>query len=115
MQTEQSKDAVQDFQQEVQVDYTGLLSFLQRVEDAVIKELNKNWKSRAFDGFEVNWTDQDETVSERIQVIVHAELVAVTLVSSSPYCCNCSCRVLIIKHYQLSCLGVFFFSFLLAW
>lgn len=79
MQTEQSKDAVQDFQQEVQVDYTGLLSFLQRVEDAVIKELNKNWKSRAFDGFEVNWTDQDETVSERIQVIVHAELVAVTL------------------------------------
>uniref|UniRef100_A0A8C3VHZ5 Dynein 2 intermediate chain 2 n=2 Tax=Catharus ustulatus TaxID=91951 RepID=A0A8C3VHZ5_CATUS len=62
VQTEQSKDAVQDFQQEVQVDYTGLLSFLQRVEDAVIKELNKNWKSHAFDGFEVNWTDQDERV-----------------------------------------------------
>uniref|UniRef100_A0A8C3EJZ4 Dynein 2 intermediate chain 2 n=2 Tax=Corvus moneduloides TaxID=1196302 RepID=A0A8C3EJZ4_CORMO len=62
VQTELSKDAVQDFQQEVQVDYTGLLSFLQRVEDAVIKELNKNWKSHAFDGFEVNWTDQDETV-----------------------------------------------------
>ncbi|XP_039417858.1 cytoplasmic dynein 2 intermediate chain 2 [Corvus cornix cornix] len=62
VQTELSKDAVQDFQQEVQVDYTGLLSFLQRVEAAVIKELNKNWKSHAFDGFEVNWTDQDETV-----------------------------------------------------
>uniref|UniRef100_A0A8C3QJ17 WD repeat domain 34 n=1 Tax=Cyanoderma ruficeps TaxID=181631 RepID=A0A8C3QJ17_9PASS len=62
VQTEQSKDPVQDFQQEVQVDYSGLLSFLQRVEDAVIKELNKNWKSHAFDGFEVNWTDQDETV-----------------------------------------------------
>ncbi|NWW07910.1 WDR34 protein, partial [Oreocharis arfaki] len=62
VQTEQSKDAVQDFQQEVQVDYTGLLSFLQRVEDSVIKELNKNWKSHAFDGFEVNWTDYDETV-----------------------------------------------------
>ncbi|KAF4789131.1 WD repeat-containing protein 34 [Turdus rufiventris] len=62
VQTEQGKDALQDFQQEVQVDYTGLLSFLQRVEDAVIKELNKNWKSHAFDGFEVNWTDQDETV-----------------------------------------------------
>lgn len=73
MQTEQSKDAVQDFQQEVQVDYTGLLSFLRRVEDTVIKELNKNWKSHAFDGFEVNWTDQDETVSDRIQVIVQAE------------------------------------------
>ncbi|NXY56305.1 WDR34 protein, partial [Callaeas wilsoni] len=62
VQTDQSKDAVQDIQQEVQVDYTGLLSFLQRVEDAVIKELNKNWRSHAFDGFEVNWTDQDETV-----------------------------------------------------
>ncbi|NWR33892.1 WDR34 protein, partial [Tachuris rubrigastra] len=62
VQTEQGKDVLQDFQQEVQVDYTGLLSFLQRVEDAVIKELNKNWESRAFDGFEVNWTDQNETV-----------------------------------------------------
>ncbi|NXK27792.1 WDR34 protein, partial [Arenaria interpres] len=62
VQTDQSKDAVQDFQQEVQVDYTSLLSFLQRVEDAVIKELNRNWKSRAFDGFAVNWTDQTETV-----------------------------------------------------
>ena len=63
MQTDQSKDAVRDFQQEGQVDYASLLSFLQRVEDAVIKELNKNWKSRAFDGFAVNWTDQNETVS----------------------------------------------------
>ncbi|KAJ7414175.1 WD repeat-containing protein 34 [Willisornis vidua] len=33
-----------------------------RVEDTVIKELNKNWTSHAFDGFEVNWTDQNETV-----------------------------------------------------
>ncbi|NWS94166.1 WDR34 protein, partial [Mionectes macconnelli] len=63
VQTEQGKDVLQDFQQEVQVDYTGLLAFLQAVEDTVIKELNKNWKSRAFDGFEVNWTDQNETVS----------------------------------------------------
>ncbi|XP_010164767.1 WD repeat-containing protein 34, partial [Antrostomus carolinensis] len=62
VQTDQSKDAVQDFQQEIQVDYSSLLSFLQRVERAVIKELNKNWKSRAFDGFEVNWTEQNETV-----------------------------------------------------
>ncbi|NXA08163.1 WDR34 protein, partial [Sapayoa aenigma] len=62
VQMEQSKADLQDFQQEVQVDYTGLLSFLQRVEDAVIKELNKNWQSHAFDGFEVNWTDQNETV-----------------------------------------------------
>ncbi|NWQ79908.1 WDR34 protein, partial [Columbina picui] len=62
VQTDHSKDAAQDFQQEARVDYAGLLSFLQKVEDAVIKELNKNWKSRAFDGFEVNWTDQNETV-----------------------------------------------------
>ncbi|NXS61591.1 WDR34 protein, partial [Brachypteracias leptosomus] len=62
VQADQSKDAVQDFQQEVQVDNTSLLSFLRRVEEAVIKELNKNWKSRAFDGFEVNWTDHNETV-----------------------------------------------------
>ncbi|KFP89432.1 WD repeat-containing protein 34, partial [Apaloderma vittatum] len=62
VQTDQSEDAAQDLQQEVQVDYASLLLFLRRVEDAVIKELNKNWKSRAFDGFEVNWTDQNETV-----------------------------------------------------
>lgn len=63
VQTEQSTDALCDFQQKVQVDYAGLRSFLQRVEDTVIKELKKNWESRAFDGFEVNWTDQNETVS----------------------------------------------------
>ncbi|NXM08992.1 WDR34 protein, partial [Tyrannus savana] len=62
VQTEQGRDFLQDFQQQVQVDYTGLLSFLQRVEDTVIKELNKNWESRAFDGFEVKWADQNETV-----------------------------------------------------
>nr|XP_060613191.1 cytoplasmic dynein 2 intermediate chain 2 isoform X2 [Anolis sagrei ordinatus] len=44
------------------VDYTSLRSFLQRVEEVVIRELDKNWKSHAFDGFEVNWTDQNETV-----------------------------------------------------
>ncbi|XP_008937000.1 PREDICTED: WD repeat-containing protein 34-like, partial [Merops nubicus] len=62
VQVDQSADTVQDFQQDVQVDNSSLLSFLQRVEEAVIKELNKNWQSRAFDGFEVNWTDQNETV-----------------------------------------------------
>lgn len=28
----------------------------------VIRELNKNWQSHAFDGFEVNWTEQRPTV-----------------------------------------------------
>ncbi|NWH65756.1 WDR34 protein, partial [Geococcyx californianus] len=62
VQTDQCRDAGRDFRQEAQVDYASLLSFLQRVEDVVVKELNKNWKSRAFDGFEVNWMDQNETV-----------------------------------------------------
>lgn len=46
----------------VSVDYGGLLSFLQSVEEVVIRELNKNWKSHAFDSFEVNWMDQNEAV-----------------------------------------------------
>ncbi|KAG7321153.1 hypothetical protein KOW79_015568 [Hemibagrus wyckioides] len=41
----------------------GLRDFLHRVEDLVIQELVKNSKSHAFDGYEVNWTDQHETVS----------------------------------------------------
>ncbi|XP_048368177.1 cytoplasmic dynein 2 intermediate chain 2 [Sphaerodactylus townsendi] len=45
------------------VDYGSLLSFLQNVEEVVIRELNKNWRSHAFDGFEVNWLDQNESVS----------------------------------------------------
>ncbi|KAM8796648.1 cytoplasmic dynein 2 intermediate chain 2 [Eudromia elegans] len=48
--------------QEGPTDAAHLLSFLQRVEDTVIKELSKNCRSHAFDGFEVNWTDQSETV-----------------------------------------------------
>uniref|UniRef100_A0A8C0G3F9 Dynein 2 intermediate chain 2 n=1 Tax=Chelonoidis abingdonii TaxID=106734 RepID=A0A8C0G3F9_CHEAB len=65
MQTNQSEETIQnlDLQKEAPVDYAGLLSFLQGVEDVVIKELNKNWRSHAFDGFEVNWVDQNETVS----------------------------------------------------
>ncbi|XP_051955566.1 WD repeat-containing protein 34 [Xyrauchen texanus] len=43
--------------------FPGLLDFLCRVEDVVIRELVKNSKSHAFDGFEVNWEDQNETVS----------------------------------------------------
>ncbi|XP_054249384.1 cytoplasmic dynein 2 intermediate chain 2 [Indicator indicator] len=62
VQMDQRRNAAQGFQQEVYVDDTGLLSFLQRVEDTVTKELNKNWKSHAFDGFEVNWREQNKTV-----------------------------------------------------
>ncbi|KAL6469781.1 hypothetical protein MHYP_G00209000 [Metynnis hypsauchen] len=44
-------------------DPPGLEDFLRRVEDVVIRELVKNSKSHAFDGFEVNWADQHQTVS----------------------------------------------------
>ncbi|XP_026885213.2 WD repeat-containing protein 34 [Electrophorus electricus] len=43
-------------------DLPGLKDFLCRVEDMVIEELVKNAKSHAFDGFEVNWADQNQTV-----------------------------------------------------
>lgn len=45
------------------MDDSGVLAFLRRVEEVVTKELNKNVTSRAFDGFDVNWTDQNRTVS----------------------------------------------------
>ncbi|XP_011362481.1 WD repeat-containing protein 34 isoform X1 [Pteropus vampyrus] len=44
-------------------DSPRLAAFLQRVEAMVIRELNKNWQSHAFDGFEVNWTEQQQTVT----------------------------------------------------
>lgn len=45
-------------------DSPRLAAFLQRVEGMVIRELNKNWQSHAFDGFEVNWTEQQPTVGK---------------------------------------------------
>lgn len=41
----------------------GLMEFLHRIEGMVVKELEKNAKSHAFDGFEVNWEDHNQTVS----------------------------------------------------
>lgn len=41
----------------------GLDQFLARVEGMVIRELAKNAKSHAFDGFHVNWEDQSQLVS----------------------------------------------------
>ncbi|XP_045702501.1 cytoplasmic dynein 2 intermediate chain 2 isoform X2 [Phyllostomus hastatus] len=46
-----------------QHDGPRLAAFLQRVEALVTRELNKNWQSHAFDGFEVNWTEPQETVT----------------------------------------------------
>ncbi|XP_070655470.1 cytoplasmic dynein 2 intermediate chain 2 isoform X3 [Bos indicus] len=45
--------------------YNGpqLAAFLRKVEAMVTRELNKNWQSHAFDGFEVNWAEQQQTVT----------------------------------------------------
>lgn len=45
-----------------QYDPLRLAAFLRRVEALVIRELNNNWQSHAFDGYEVNWTEQQQTV-----------------------------------------------------
>ncbi|XP_004640635.1 WD repeat-containing protein 34 [Octodon degus] len=44
-------------------DAPGLLAFLRRVEPAVTRELNRNWQSHAFDGFEVTWAEPQQTVT----------------------------------------------------
>ncbi|KAM9734485.1 cytoplasmic dynein 2 intermediate chain 2 isoform 1-T1 [Menidia menidia] len=41
----------------------GLLEFLLGVEDFVVEELNKNFQSHAFDGFQANWEDPSVLVS----------------------------------------------------
>ncbi|XP_070845737.1 cytoplasmic dynein 2 intermediate chain 2 [Chaetodon trifascialis] len=41
----------------------GLKDFLQRVEDTVIRELVRNARSHAFDGFQVNWEEHSNLVS----------------------------------------------------
>ncbi|XP_006983447.2 cytoplasmic dynein 2 intermediate chain 2 [Peromyscus maniculatus bairdii] len=46
-----------------QHDALRLAAFLRRVEVMVIRELNSNWQSHAFDGYEVNWTEPQQTVS----------------------------------------------------
>ncbi|XP_063792522.1 cytoplasmic dynein 2 intermediate chain 2 isoform X1 [Pseudophryne corroboree] len=45
------------------LDYPGVGAFLKRVEEDMIRELKKNWKSHAFDGFEVTWEEQNPQVS----------------------------------------------------
>uniref|UniRef100_A0A673ARK2 Uncharacterized protein n=1 Tax=Sphaeramia orbicularis TaxID=375764 RepID=A0A673ARK2_9TELE len=60
----QDPDPDQLYQQNPeQPDPPGLKDFLQRVEESVIRELVKNTRSHAFDGFEVNWEDHNELVS----------------------------------------------------
>lgn len=44
------------------LDPEGLKSFLQQVEDTVIRQLVRNSRSHAFDGFQVNWKDPSNLV-----------------------------------------------------
>ncbi|KAM4532952.1 cytoplasmic dynein 2 intermediate chain 2 isoform 2-T2 [Fundulus diaphanus] len=44
-------------------DPPGLVDFLKRVEDLVTKELEKNSRSHAFDGFQANWEEGSDHVS----------------------------------------------------
>lgn len=63
-QTEPQYQATQQlFPNHDELEPPGLKDFLQRVEDTVIRELVKNAKSHAFDGFQVNWEDHSQLVS----------------------------------------------------
>ncbi|KAG9335365.1 hypothetical protein JZ751_005287 [Albula glossodonta] len=64
-------------------DLPGLQEFLQRVEDTVVRELAKNARSHAFDGFQVNWEERDQTVRRRCVLM----LVACAAASSHSVSC----------------------------
>lgn len=43
-------------------DLPGLVDFLRRVEELLIRELEKNSRSHAFDGFRANWEERSQQV-----------------------------------------------------
>ncbi|XP_040294075.1 cytoplasmic dynein 2 intermediate chain 2 isoform X1 [Bufo bufo] len=45
------------------LDYPDVGEFLKRVEGDMIRELKKNWRSHAFDGFDVTWEEPNPQVS----------------------------------------------------
>ncbi|KAM5145939.1 cytoplasmic dynein 2 intermediate chain 2 isoform 3-T3 [Mantella aurantiaca] len=45
------------------LDYPDVGAFLKRVEEDMIRELKKNWRSHAFDGYEVTWEEPNSQVS----------------------------------------------------
>ncbi|XP_074546499.1 cytoplasmic dynein 2 intermediate chain 2 [Halichoeres trimaculatus] len=60
----QNQDTEQLLQQtKDEPDPPGLKDFLQQVEDLVIRELVRNARSHAFDGFQVNWEEHSNLVS----------------------------------------------------
>ena len=51
----------------------GLEDFLQRVEDTVIRQLVRNARSHAFDGFHVNWEEHSHLVTRMNESIENAD------------------------------------------
>uniref|UniRef100_A0A668AXT0 Dynein 2 intermediate chain 2 n=1 Tax=Myripristis murdjan TaxID=586833 RepID=A0A668AXT0_9TELE len=64
-QTEPQDHVTEQLLQHEEPEPPGLRDFLRQVEDRVIKELVKNARSHAFDGYQVNWEDQSQLVSCR--------------------------------------------------
>nr|XP_042130926.1 cytoplasmic dynein 2 intermediate chain 2 isoform X3 [Peromyscus maniculatus bairdii] len=65
-----------------QHDALRLAAFLRRVEVMVIRELNSNWQSHAFDGYEVNWTEPQQTAGR--WGLEHAQVLCVYLEPGPP-------------------------------
>lgn len=53
-----------------ELDPEGLKDFLGRVEDTVIRQLVRNSRSHAFDGFQVNWKDPSNQVRRTAEATV---------------------------------------------
>lgn len=67
-QTELQEQATEQLIQENQdePEPPGLKDFLQQVEDMVVRELVKNVRSHAFDGFQASWEDHSQRVSRTL-------------------------------------------------
>ncbi|XP_068104626.1 cytoplasmic dynein 2 intermediate chain 2 isoform X2 [Hyperolius riggenbachi] len=63
-QTEQKNDQrLLDLDLGSLLDYPDVGTFLKRVEGDMIKELKRNWRSHAFDGYKVSWEEPNAQVS----------------------------------------------------
>ncbi|XP_072273572.1 cytoplasmic dynein 2 intermediate chain 2-like [Pyxicephalus adspersus] len=63
-QTERTNDQrVLDLDLGPLLDYPDVGAFLKRVAEDMIRELKKNWRSHAFDGYEVTWKEPSSQVS----------------------------------------------------
>lgn len=70
---------------EVSSDHPGLKEFLGAVEEVIIKELIKNSRSHAFDGFEVNWVDHNETVRVHFWTWLNSQTTLACLLTNNAF------------------------------